>query len=413
MRPAALDDARLTRLAREHGTPLWVYDGATIEARVASLARGASGAGFDVVRYAQKANSNLAVLALVRRAGARVDAVSAGEIARALAVGYAPSEIAFTADLFDAAALEWIARHDVPVNLGSPDMVDQYAALRPGRGVTLRVNPGFGHGHARQVNTGGETSKHGIWHEDLSRVVARARALGLRVDGLHVHIGSGSDFEHLARVAAALERLARVVGPELATISAGGGLPTPYRDDDPVFDVARYRDTWLASRERIARELGRAITLEVEPGRYLVAESGVLVTAVRGTKRSGSFEYVLVDAGFHNLLRPALYGAHHRITAIGAPAHAPLRPCVVAGPLCESADVFTQGPGGVPEPCPLPESPIGSLLCIHDAGAYGASMSSNYNSQPFAAEVLLDRGVERLVRRRQTIDELLDAERTS
>ena len=405
MRPATLDDALLTRLAREHGTPLWVYDGAVIEARIRSLA------AFDAVRYAQKANSNLAVLALVRRAGAVVDAVSAGEIARALAAGFAPRDVTFTADLFDTAALAWIGRHDVPVNVGSPDMLAQYASRHPGRGVTLRVNPGFGHGHAPQVNTGGETSKHGIWHADLPAVVARARQLGAPVTGLHVHIGSGSDFDHLTRTCAAMERFATIVGPELESISAGGGLPIPYRDGEAPFDVERFTRAWLDTRDRIGRAIGRVPRVEVEPGRYLVAESGVLVTEVRGTKTNGSFDYVLVDAGFHNLIRPAMYGAYHRITAIGAARDARTSAKLVAGPLCESADVFTQGPDGRPDPQPLPDVAPGDLLCVHDAGAYGAAMSSNYNSQPLAAEVLLERGVARLVRRRQTIDEMLAPER--
>lgn len=404
MKSRILDDALLARLAGEHGTPLWIYDAQIIEARVASLA------GFDVVRYAQKANSNLAVLGVLKRCGAKLDAVSGGEIARGLAAGFAASDIAFTADLFDRNALAWIERHDVPVNIGSTAMIEQYGARFPGRTVTLRINPGFGHGHDRKVSTGGEASKHGIWHADLPAAVARARQCDLRVGGLHVHIGSGSDFEQLTRVCAALEQLAPLAGPDLRSISTGGGLPIPYRDGDVPFDVARFRDTWLAARARIERALDRKLSIEVEPGRYLVAEAGVLLTEVRGTKTSGAFEYVLVDAGFHNLIRPAMYGAFHHISAVGKPLFALTRPRVVAGPLCESADVFTQDKSGTLVPRELPDLESGDLLCIHDAGAYGASMSSNYNSQPLAAEVLVDHGVARLVRRRQTIDEMLALE---
>jgi diaminopimelate decarboxylase len=404
MKPRILDDGLLAKLAREHGTPLWVHDAQIIERRIADLA------GFDTVRYAMKANSSLAILGVVRRSGALVDAVSAGEIARALASGFAPHEIVFTADLFDRAALEWIGRHDIAVNLGSPSMIEQYGERFPGRAITLRINPGFGHGHGPKVNTGGETSKHGIWHAALAACLESARRFELRVTGLHVHIGSGSDFENLTRVCDAMTSLARVAGRDLELISAGGGLPIPYRDGEPPFDVARFRDTWLAARTRIARELGRKLRIEVEPGRYLVAESGCLLTEVRGQKTNGRYDYVLVDAGFHNLLRPALYGAYHQISLVGAPDGADTSPRVVAGPLCESADVFTRAGDGTLEPQPLPDAVIGDLLCIHDTGAYGASMSSNYNSQPFAAEVLVDRGVARVVRPRQTIDELLAPE---
>ncbi len=170
MRPAVLTDALLTRAAREHGTPLYVYDAQTVVERIRALS------GFDAVRYAQKANSNLALLGVVRRAGARVDATSAGEIERARRAGWDPREIVFTADLFDCASMEALKRHRCPVNLGSPFQLEQYAALDVGREITLRVNPGFGHGHGRKVNTGGESSKHGIWHEELAAVVAHARA---------------------------------------------------------------------------------------------------------------------------------------------------------------------------------------------------------------------------------------------
>jgi len=404
--PEALTPELLARLAREHGTPLFVYDAGLIAQRVRELA------GFDVVRYAQKANSNLAVLALLRRLGARVDAVSAGEVERALAAGFAPQEITFTADLFDRPALATVARLPIEVNVGSLDMLGQLAEVRPAAAVVLRINPGFGHGHDRKVNTGGEHSKHGIWHAELQRALERGRDLRLRLRGLHVHIGSGSDLENLTRVCDAVRDLALRFGPGLELISTGGGLPVPYRAGEARLDIARFTQAWRATREALRARLGQAVTLEVEPGRYLVAESGVLLTEVRATKRSGRHEFALVDAGFHNLVRPALYGAFHRISALGHGADEPTRPTVVAGPLCESADVFTQGPGGVLETQELPALAPGELLCVHDAGAYAMSMASNYNSQPLAAEVLVEDGAARLVRRRQTLGELFALETT-
>jgi len=410
----------LRELALRHGTPLYVYDAATVLERVARLralgTRGAEGSrggsrGFDVLRYAQKANPNLALLGMLRASGVLVDAVSAGEVWRALAAGYEPREILFCADLFDRAALAVLREHDVPVVLGSPEMVEAYAALRPGRPVVLRVNPGFGHGHDRRVATGGEGSKHGIWHEELPAVAARAEALGSRVRGLHVHIGSGSDLEHLERASRALGSCARAAGGSLEMLSAGGGLPIPYREGEPEIDLERFARSWSDVRASLERELGRRIALEVEPGRYLVAEAGVLVTEVCATKHSGALACVLVDAGFHNLVRPALYGAYHRISVLGAGAGEP-RPTIVAGPLCESADVFTQKGGGELEPRLLPPLRAGDLLAIHDAGAYAASMASGYNSQPLAAEVLVEHGRARLVRRRQSFEELLALETT-
>lgn len=395
-----IPESRLIELARTHGTPLFVYDAGTIRARVAELRE-----RYDLVRYAQKANASLALLALLRAEGCAIDAVSAGEVERALAAGYRADEIVFTSDVLDRAGLACVARHRVRANLGSLDMLEQYAALGVGREVTLRVNPGFGAGHSAGVTTGGEHSKHGIWHADLDEALARARAVGLAVTGLHVHIGSGARLEGLVAAAHAARALAPRIGRSLATLSAGGGLPIPYRPGEARFDLASLADAWRTVKVELEHELDRRLTLEIEPGRYLVAESGVLVTEVRATKRQGTLDYVLVDAGFHNLPRPLLYGAYHEISALGQAPEPALFPQIVAGPLCESADVFTQDEHGHLEPRPLPRLAPGDLLCLHDAGAYAASMASNYNGQPFAAEVLVDGASARVVRGRQALAE--------
>jgi len=404
-KPRILPDDLLLRLAREHGTPLHVYDAETIRARVAELR-----ALFDVVRYAQKANPGLALLRLLREQGCRVDAVSAGELERAEAAGFTPVEITYTADLFDDDALRVLARRPVAVNLGSAAMIDEYAALGTGRSLTLRLNPGFGGGHHRRVTTGGEESKHGIWHEEFPSAVTRARSLGLEVTGLHVHLGSGVPPEDLARAARALEQAAEQIGPSLERLSAGGGLPVPYRPGEPRADLARLAGVWQDVRERLEGRLGHPIELEVEPGRYLVAEAGLLLCRVRTLKRSGRLEFALVDAGFNDLIRPALYGAYHEISKVGPPSEATPRNQVVAGPLCESADLFTQDGDGRPLPRLLPPLAKGDLLCLHDTGAYGSSMASNYNGRPRAAEVLVDGQEARLIRRRERSEELWSSE---
>ncbi|MFN2377243.1 MAG: diaminopimelate decarboxylase [Candidatus Binatia bacterium] len=401
----------VVELARRFGTPTFVYDAAVIAARVRSLSR------FDVVRYAQKACPNIAVLDLCRREGALVDATSAGEVHRALAAGYRatgdPAPIVYTADIFDRDSLDLVVEQGVHVNCGSADMIDQYAA-RVGKGdVTLRINPGFGHGHSRKTNTGGEHSKHGIWHEDLPEVLGRAAGLGMRISGLHVHIGSGSDLEHLSQVCKALEKLALRVGPQLDSISAGGGLPVPYKLGDATMDVEAYFELWDATRRRLQETFGHPVRLEIEPGRYLVADSGFLVTEVRALKRMGDNRFCLVDAGFNNLVRPAMYGSWHPMAL--APADGDLERAlggfVVGGPLCESGDIFTQEESGDVGQARLPSPRVGDFVVIGVAGAYGASMSSNYNSKPLAAEVLVVDRTAHLVRERQRLEDLTRGER--
>lgn len=403
-------------LARQFGTPTYVYDAAKIEERIEDLR------AFDAIRYAQKACSNIALLDLARRRGVLVDAVSAGEIARALAAGYPasgdPPPVVYTADLFDRESLELVVERGIYVNCGSPDMIDQLGERTPGRTITLRINPGFGHGHSQKTNTGGEQSKHGIWHEQLHDALRRADHHGLGVSGLHLHIGSGTDLHHLSQVCGALERLAREVGRSITTISAGGGLPVPYKTGDTYVDLDVYFRLWDATRKRLEDAFGHAVRLEIEPGRYLVAESGFLIAEIRAIKQMGGNTFYLLDAGFNNLARPILYGAHHPMSVVpasvdGGPAVAdgrPLREVVVGGPLCESGDIFTQAEGGFVCTRSLPAAQVGELLVIENAGAYGFAMSSNYNSKPLAAEVMVRDGAPRLIRRRQTAEDLMRGE---
>ncbi len=398
-------------LAEQFGTPTFVYNAAKIRERIADLK------AFDVVRYAQKACSNLAILDLARRAGALVDSVSAGEILRALAAGYSaagdPPPIVYTADIFDRESLELVAKHGIHANVGSPDMIDQLAARAPGSHITLRINPGFGHGHSQKTNTGGQQSKHGIWHTELHDCLRRAEAGGLAVTGLHMHIGSGTDMEHLAQVCGALERAALEVGRSLTAISAGGGLPVPYKAGQTYVDIDAYFRLWDATRKRLEDAFGHSLRLEIEPGRYLVAESGYLITTIAAVKRMGDNVFYLVDAGFNNLARPILYGAYHPMSIAqrsGGERRAE-QAVVVGGPLCESGDIFTQEEGGFVSTRQLPAAAVGDLLVIECAGAYGFVMGSNYNSKPLAAEALIDGGKAELIRRRQTFEDLIAGER--
>jgi diaminopimelate decarboxylase len=409
----------VVELARRFGTPLFVYDAGLIAQRVADLA------AFDVVRFAQKACSNLAILDLVRRHGALADAVSAGEIQRAIAAGFKPGDdeppqIVYTADIFDREALDLVAQHGIPVNCGSPDMIDQYGERCPGRGITLRINPGFGHGHSQKTNTGGQQSKHGIWHTQLGECVERARRYDLSIAGLHMHIGSGTDMEHLSQVCGAMEKTALEVGASIHSISAGGGLPTPYKAGDQRVDIAAYFELWDGVRQRLATAFGHHVSLEIEPGRYLVAESGSLIAEIRAVKQMGDNLFYVVDAGFNNLARPILYGAYHPMAIAHNDNGEPGRPrarrtaatqqVVVGGPLCESGDIFTQEDGGFVRSRELPVAGVGDYLVIGAAGAYGAVMGSNYNSKPLAAEILVEDGTPHLVRERQTFADVIRGE---
>ena len=400
----------VVELARRYTTPFYVYDAAKIVERIEDLR------AFDGIRYAQKACSNLAILDLMRRSGVLVDAVSAGEVRRALAAGYAahgePPQVVYTADIFDAESLDLVRDLGIHVNAGSPDMIEQLGEVAPGRNLTLRINPGFGHGHSQKTNTGGEQSKHGIWHEHLDFCLRRVEHHGLSVTGVHMHIGSGTDLEHLSQVCGALEKTALTVGRTVTTISAGGGLPVPYNATQSYVDLDRYFSLWDGTRKRLEQAFQHPVRLEVEPGRYLVAESGYLVTEIRAVKRMGQNVFYLADAGFNNLARPILYGAYHPLAIAPADGdvNRPSQNVVVGGPLCESGDIFTQQEGGFVCQRDLPAAAVGDYLVIGCAGAYGYVMGSNYNSKPLAAEVLIRNGQDHLIRERQTFEDLVRGE---
>ncbi|KXU84837.1 diaminopimelate decarboxylase [Paraburkholderia monticola] len=410
---------QLADLARQYGTPLWVYDADAIRQRIAQLR------SFDTIRYAQKACSNVHILKLMRDEGVMVDAVSLGELARSFAAGFAaqpesndaPEGVVFTADVLDHATLATVLDQRITVNAGSLHMLERLGRhAREGHRVWLRINPGFGHGHSNKTNTGGEHSKHGIWRDDLPRALELVRRYRLKLVGLHMHIGSGVDYAHLASVCDAMVDAVSELDCDIEAISAGGGLSVPYRDGEPSVDTGHYFQLWDDARRRIEACVGHRVRLEIEPGRFLVAQSGVLVAEVHALSRRPSRQFALIDAGFNDLVRPSFYGSYHEISVLrsdGTPSAAPLGSFSVAGPLCEAGDVFTQTEGGVVTSRSMPAPQVGDWIVFHDAGAYGASMSSNYNSRPLAPEVLIEHGNARLIRRRQRIEELLALEETA
>ncbi|MEM7516839.1 MAG: diaminopimelate decarboxylase, partial [Planctomycetota bacterium] len=275
---AQLDSELLERLAAQFGTPLYVTNMDLVLERMEHLRE------FDTIRYAQKAYSNLSFLRALRTTGCALDVVSAGEIERGLRSGFLPDHMVYTSDLFDEESAARIGEHDIHVCAGSRFMLDQLAELpgRANRQVTLRINPGFGDGHDFKVITGGTRSKHGIWHEELEETIDQARSLGLEVTGLHAHIGSGAGNDGFDRLREALPDLARRVGPPLRTLSVGGGLPVPYRDEEPEFDAPAHGRAWRRATESLRKTLGDSLQLEVEPGRYLTAPAAVLLARVHG-----------------------------------------------------------------------------------------------------------------------------------
>jgi diaminopimelate decarboxylase len=412
----------LERLADQVGTPFYLYDAAELRRRLDALAALTAGDALQA-RYAMKANSNWKVLEAVRAAGLWIDAVSGNEVLRArragFPVGARPPVVMLTADVLRDNALTVVLEHGVLPNVGSPGMIDELHGAGYTGPIAVRVNPGFGHGHVQSCDTGGPSSKHGIWHEALGELRARAAAAKLPITTLHAHLGTGP------RIAEFDENLRRFVGmmaprlpefPDIEAINLGGGIPHPYRPGGPSYDLGAFRRTLVEVAALLAKAAGRPIRVEIEPGRYPIAAAGLLVCRVKDLKRTESnvkgpgHRFIMVDAGFNDLVRPAMYGSYHHISIVGKGADRAPEPFVVAGPLCESGDVFTRDDKELLDPRPLPQPEVGDLLVLHDTGAYGASMSSNYVSIGRVPQVFWDDGRATLVSRRETIDDVMRAE---
>jgi diaminopimelate decarboxylase len=423
-----LDDYPLEVIAARVGTPFYLYDAAILRAALGRLTAMAGGPNLGsniIIRYAMKANSARAVLQIVREAGLWIDAVSGNEVLRASRAGFAlganPPVIMLTSDVYRDNSLEVILHHGVLPNVGSPGQIGQLVAAGYRGPIAMRANPGFGHGHVQSCDTGGPSSKHGIWHEDPTLAGARkqADAAGLKIVALHAHIGTGPEARDFDRNARKLvDFFAGILPgfPDVEAVNFGGGIPHPYRPGREPYDLGWLGPVLTEAVARFAAVCKRPIRVEIEPGRYPVAGMGILVSRVHDVKatqdndKGKGHRFVMVDAGFCDLIRPAMYGAYHHISILGKGAGRAPEPLVVAGPLCESGDVFTRDEHELLDPRLLSRPEPGDLLVLHDAGAYGAAMSSNYVSQGRVPQVLWDDGQATLISRRETVDDLVRAE---
>ena len=390
-------------LAATFGTPLYIYDAAVIRRQMERITRAFAGLPFRPC-YAMKANGNLSILRMLREGGFGCDCVSPGEIHLAMKAGYTPESIWFTCSNVSDDDLRAIPDPGIVVNVNSMSEIDRLLALDLPNPVALRVNPDVGAGHHADVITAGEGVKFGIDLAELESARILVEDTGRRVVGLHAHIGSGVDTpEPLLHAARRLLELAPSFG-NLQWLNFGGGMSVPYRPGEPEFPIEEYGAglTHLAGAMLRARNL----TAMLEPGRYLVAQSGTLLARSTARRISIGVEWVGVDTGFNHLVRPSKYSAYHHILNATNGETGTREEVVVAGNLCESGDVFTRTEGGVVTRA-LDPVRVGDLLAFCDAGAYGFSMASHYNARLLPPEVLVDGDAVTLIRTRQTLDDLV------
>ncbi len=388
----------LTELVREHGSPLYVYDGDKIVAQYQRL-RDAFGGLNLKIKYAAKALTNLAVLRLLREAGTGLDVVSIEEAHIGLMAGFAPDDILYTPNCVSFAEIREAVGLGVRINIDNISVLEQFGHTY-GDSVPccIRLNPHIAAGGNAKIQTGHIDSKFGISILQLRHVLRIVRANRLCVTGLHVH--TGSDFLDADAFLRGAELIFEAAAdfPDLAFIDFGSGFKVAYKEGDVTTNVEDLGQKMRAAFEQFCATYGQDLEIWFEPGKFLVSEAGLLLVTVNVIKTTPATVFAGVDSGMNHLLRPMMYDAYHDIVNVSNP-QGTRRIYTVVGYICETDTI-----GGDRK---LAEVREGDILAIKNAGAYGISMSSNYNSRRRPAEVLIRHGQARLIRRRETLEDVL------
>jgi diaminopimelate decarboxylase len=390
----SLSRETLLELAETHGTPLYVYDGDLAVRRYEELFEFISWRPLRI-HYAMKANYNPILLRLLKDAGASIDAVSPAEVELALAVGFPKENIIYTANNITDAEVAEVMETGVMFNIGSLSRLEKFAAAYPGTSICLRFNPDVVDGAHKHIMTGGDLTKFGILMKDADKAADIARNANLKVVGLHEHTGSG--LQHTESVFKSMENLISLATPErfpnIRFLDFGGGFKVPYEPDEPRIDYPAMGADIARRFEKFAEQYGKTnLEMRFEPGKYIVAEAGYLISRVNTIKNNNGRLIAGCDSGFPQLIRPILYEAYHNIVNLSNP-NATKKKYDVCGNICESGDRFA-------EQREISEIREGDLLAIENAGAYCHSMGSVYNLRPMPPEVVVANGKTTLTKPR-------------
>jgi diaminopimelate decarboxylase len=405
------DGFSVKELAEKYDTPLYVLSEKRIRDNYNRLYTALIN-NYKYVRvyYAAKANTNLTVLRILQSEGAYLDTVSPGEVFMGLSSGYTPDRILFTGTSVRNDELKMLADANITVNIDSQSELDRLLKLAVPPVISVRINPEVGAGHHSHCITAGPDSKFGLWEEEAIQAYAIAKRARVERFGIHMHIGSGIlDIEPYSlavdKLLSIAKRIHDEVGIDFEFIDIGGGLGIPYQPEDKPLDLTEFSSKIVTPFKSKVKEYGLGKPfLCVEPGRYLVCDASILLTTVNTVKTTPAKKFVGVDAGFNTLVRPTMYGSYHPIIVANKVAHADKETYDVVGPICESGDALAKDRA-------LPEVEEGDLLAVLNAGAYGFSMSSQYNSRPRAAEVMIRQGKDSLVRKREELSDLMTSQR--
>jgi diaminopimelate decarboxylase len=399
-------------LAKKYGTPSYIINEDTIRKRYIELKKIIdSEYKKNDIHFAVKANSNISILKILDSEGAHFDCTSQGEVYICLKAGISPEKIIYTGNMFTNEDFEFAIKNDVIVNLDSLSQLERleraYTKLRKEKKIlSFRINPEFGAGHHHHDITAGRDIKFGILETQVIEAYKKANELGFKDFGIHQHIGSGInnpyDFEKATKkFLSIIKRIVNSLNVKFKFIDFGGGLGIPYHPEEASFDLDLYKEIVVKPFKELinTEDIGEPI-FKIEPGRYLTAESSIILTQINTIKDNGYKLFAGIDAGFNTLIRPTMYGSYHHIIVCNKKERSKKLKYDIAGPICESGDIL----GKEREFQELKEE---DFLAILDTGAYGFTMSSLYNSRPRAAEILVKDGKSFKIREEESYDDLL------
>jgi diaminopimelate decarboxylase len=392
------------RLAEEYGTPLYLYNEIILRRRCRELKRLISYKNFTV-NFSPKANGNLELIKIIRSEGLKVDAMSPGEIYVNLLAGYRPEEILYISNNVSGDEFRYAINEGVKISVDSVSQLELFGRINPGGKVAFRLNPGVGAGHHEKVITGGQKTKFGIELSSITEVKRISAEYNLKIAGINQHIGSlFMDGDVYLQSAASILSIARQFD-DLEFIDLGGGFGIPYNKqaDQARLDLTSLGEKLSDVIHSWVKEYGKEIEFKIEPGRYIVAESGILLGKVNAVKKNYRTKYVGTDLGFNVLIRPVMYDSHHDVEIYRKTGVPSLKneTVSIAGNICETGDIIAKDRN-------LPEIFEDDILGILDSGAYGYSMCSNYNNRLRPVEVLIgENGEPRIIRKRDTLEELV------
>lgn len=399
-------------IAEKYGTPIYVLNEQLVRERYKKL-KAAIDSEYkkNQIHYAVKANTSLSMLSILKSEGSNFDCTSAGEIYSCFKVGIKANQIMYTGNMFTNDDFKYAVENDVLVNLDSISQLKRLAKTfddlgKEKRVISFRINPEFGAGHHAHTITAGKLIKFGILDNQVVKAYSLAKELGFTKFGTHIHIGSGIINPHDFQMATEkyldiINNLADTLNLKFEFIDFGGGLGIPYRPEEDPLDLEIYKDIVVGGfKELVERGDYGDPTFKIEPGRFLSAEASIILAQINTIKDNGYKRFAGLDAGFNTLIRPAFYSSYHHIIPCDISEERENIVYDVAGPICESGDIL----GKERE---LPELKEEEYLAILDAGAYGFTMSSPYNSRPRPAEVLLHDGKMIKIREAETYDDIL------